>query len=40
MQHKVQSYTITKTGLCGLDDKRYVLEDRITTLAHGHYKTR
>lgn len=39
VQHKVQSYTITKTGLCSLDDKRYVLEDRITTLAHGHHKT-
>jgi hypothetical protein len=38
IQHKLQSYTIIKTGLCSLDDKRYVLEDRITTLAHGHCK--
>lgn len=39
VNHKVQSYSITKTGLCSLDDKRYILEDRINSLAHGHCKT-
>jgi len=35
--HQVNSVRITKTGLCGLDDKRYVCNDNIHTLAQGHY---
>ena len=35
-----QLYTIqsTKTGLSPFDDKRYVLDDKFTTLAYGHFK--
>lgn len=36
--HQVYSVKITKVSLCGFDDKRYVLEDNVSTLAHGHYK--
>jgi hypothetical protein len=28
--------TTTKIGLSAFDDKRYILEDGYTTLAHGH----
>ena len=38
--HQVNSVTITKTGLCGMDDKRYVCKDNINTLSHGHWKTK
>lgn len=37
--HQLNSIKITKTGLCGYDDKRYILDDNVHTLAHGHYKT-
>lgn len=37
--HKLHSITVKKVGLCCFDDKRYVLEDNIHTLAHGHYLT-
>ena len=35
-----QLYTIqsTKTGLSPFDDKRYVLDDKFTTLAYRHFK--
>jgi len=36
-KHQIYSEHVTKTSLCCLDDKRYVLDDGITTLAHGHY---
>ena len=29
-----------KIGLNPFDDKRYILEDGISTLAYGHYKLR
>ena len=35
--HQVHSVRITKVSLSGLDDKRYILDDNIHTLAHGHY---
>ena len=35
-KHVIYTATITKTGLSALDDKRYILTDGITTLAHGH----
>jgi hypothetical protein len=38
--HQVHSVRITKVSLSGLDDKRYITEDNIHTLAHGHYKTK
>ena len=34
--HQMNSITVTQTGLSCIDDKRYVLEDNIHTLAHGH----
>ena len=36
--HQLYSQTITKTGICGFDDKRFVLSDNIHTLSHGHYE--
>ena len=38
-RHRIYTYHIDKIGLSGFDDKRYILEDGITTLAHGHHKT-
>jgi hypothetical protein len=37
---KLNVYTIeqTKVALSNYDDKRYILDDGYTTLAHGHYK--
>ena len=38
--YRHQCYTIkeTKLALNNFDDKRYILPDGVTTLAHGHYK--
>ena len=33
--HQVSTLQMTKTGLCAYDDKRYVLDDYVHTLAHG-----
>ena len=38
-RHRIYTYHIDKIGLSGFDDKRYILEDGITTLAHGHHQT-
>ena len=38
--HQLQTVKLTKTSLSPYDDKRYILEDGVSTLAHGHYKTR
>ena len=38
--HNIKSYAITKYSLSCFDNKRYILEDGITTLAYGHYKTK
>jgi hypothetical protein len=35
--HQLYSQTITKTGICGFDDKRFVWDDNIKTYAHGHF---
>ena len=37
---KLNVYTInqTKVALSNFDDKRYILEDGYSTLAHGHYR--
>jgi len=39
--NKLDIYTINqkKVALSNFDDKRFILDDGITTLAHGHYKT-
>jgi len=37
--HVVSSVTQPKAGLCSFDDKRWLMEDGIHTLAYGHYST-
>jgi hypothetical protein len=37
-QHELFSITQNKIGLCSFDDKRYILDDNISTYAYGHYK--
>jgi hypothetical protein len=36
--HKIETVDYCKVALCAYDDKRYVLEDGISTLAYGHVK--
>ena len=38
--HEVYTTEMVKVSLSPYDDKRYVLNDRVSTLAHGHYKIR
>jgi hypothetical protein len=38
VRHTVMSVDIQKLGLSSYDNKRYVMEDKVTTLAHGHYR--
>ena len=35
----IGTYHQTKISLTAFDTKRYILENNIDTLAHGHYKT-
>jgi len=37
-KHNVYTVAVNKLALDSLDDKRYILEDGISTLAWGHYK--
>jgi len=37
--HVMYCNRITKTGLSAFDDKRYLLEDGITSVAYGHYSS-
>ena len=39
-KHKMFSYNIRKIGLSGNDDKRYICNDGVRTLAYGHYDTK
>ena len=36
--HQLQTIVVNKRGLSAYDDKRYILDDGITTVAYGHYK--
>ena len=36
--HEVYTEEVNKVALCSDDDKRYILEDGINTLAWEHYK--
>ena len=36
--HKIFSETVNKIALSANDDKRIILEDKISTLSYGHYK--
>ena len=38
-KHEVFTETINEVALSSEDDKRITCEDKIHTLAHGHYKT-
>ena len=37
-QHEIGSYEINKLSLSCFDDKRYILDDGITSYAYGHKK--
>ena len=36
--HELFTYNINKIGLPAFDDKRFILDDGITALAHGHHR--
>jgi hypothetical protein len=36
-KHQIYSQTINKVGLCCYDNKRYILDDGITSLSYGHH---
>jgi len=36
--HELYTITLNKIGLSCYDDKRYILEDGVTSLAYGHKK--
>ena len=38
--HVLQTIEMTKLCLCAFDDKRYILDDGVHTLAYGHYSLR
>ena len=38
--HQVRTVKINKVCLSAFDDKRYILDDRVTTLAYGHQQIR
>ena len=38
--HNLMTLKINKVGISCYDNKRYILDDNINTLAHGHYKTK
>jgi len=37
-KHQISSYHLHKVSLCPFDDKRYILNDGITSYAYGHKK--
>lgn len=38
-KHEITTITMTKSALNSYDDKRYICDDKISTLAYGHYMT-
>ena len=39
VNHKIGTYHQTKVALTAFDTKRWICDDNIHTLAHGHYAT-
>lgn len=39
IDHRLKTFNITKLSLTSIDQKRWVMDDKITTLAFGHYAT-
>ena len=39
VNHEVYTLSLTKIALSPYDDKRYVLDDKVTTLPFGHFRT-
>lgn len=37
-EHRVRTVTLEKCALSGYDDKRWVMDDRVHTHAHGHFR--
>ena len=37
--HTISSISVKKIGLNAFDNKRWIVEDGIHTLAHGHWRT-
>ena len=37
--HKLFTYRTDKIALSAFDNKRWIMDDGVSTLAHGHYKT-
>eukprot|EP01052_Picozoa_sp_SAG31_P049161 SAG31_NODE_10634_length_1114_cov_2.899507_1_plen_154_part_00 len=38
VKHQISSVEVTKVGLCCYDNKRWLLQDGITSLPYGHYR--
>ena len=39
IRHVIYSVTLNKVSLSAFDDKRYLLDDGVTSYAYGHYAT-
>ena len=38
--HRISNITQHRVGLTAYDDKRFILDDGVTTRAHGHYRNK
>ena len=39
-KHKIAAITQNELALLRFDDKRFILEDEMSTLTHGHWRTK